>query len=388
MQIKKAIYLILALTFAFFATAGSTQAADFRAAAKNGGNVTVSQEEQITNLYTAGNVISVDANIEKGLHAVGNILNINGNVGQSIYSGAGTLLIKGDVGGSVHGGGGNIVIEGKITDDLILGGGNISISSKASVGGDLVAGGGVVDIQGPVTGNIYLSGGVLTINSEIGGNVKIDKVDEIRLGSNAVIKGNLEYYSTKEIVMDEGAVVLGETIINEKGAGKHDLDKGALAGFIFAIISVALLIKLIGMIIVALFFAYLFKKFTTAVVKESITSFWKSLGTGFAVLILVPIIMVILMITVVGIWLGLIVLTIYLSSIIIASALAGVTFGSWLILAITKKDNYSVNWKTILWGSVVLTIIGILPVIGWLIVLILILINLGSIYQVFFRMHK
>jgi len=77
-----------------------------------------------------------------------------------------------------------------------------------------------------------------------------------------------------------------------------------------------------------------------------------------------------------------------LSSIIIASALAGVTFGSWLILAITKKDNYSVNWKTILWGSVVLTIIGILPVIGWLIVLILILINLGSIYQVFFRMHK
>ncbi|MBU1558066.1 polymer-forming cytoskeletal protein, partial [Patescibacteria group bacterium] len=384
---KKYIYSIFISVFLISITFGSAQAADFRIADKEGGNINVGQEEEITSLYAAGNIVSIEADTEKGLHVAGNIVNINGAVGHSVYSGAGTLIVRGDIGGSIHGGAGNIVIESNVEGDVILGGGNISIADKASIGGDLVVGGGVVDIQGSVGGNIYLSGGVLTINGEVGGDVKIDQVDELKIGSNAVINGNLEYYSVEEIEIEEGAVILGETILNEAGINK-DIDKGALAGIIFAFISLTLLIKLVGVTLTSLIIFFIFKRFTKNVVTENLSSFWKNLGLGFALLILIPIASIMIIATIVGIWLGLIILMIYLVSLMLATVFASITFGSWLSSLITKEEKHSITWKTIIGGVIALMAVDFIPVIGGVIVFVFILSSFGAIYKVAFKLHR
>jgi len=389
--IKIASFLfILALVFSF--TAQNAQAADFRIAGKDNGNVNVEKSETIKNLYAAGNLVSIDAYVQKGLHAAGNVVTINGDVGGTVYSGAGTLMINGNVGGSVHGGGGSVVINSRITDDLFIGGGNIVVSKSASVGGDLFIGGGNVDIEGLVMGDAYMGGGTITINSEIRGDVKISSADKIKIGKDAKISGNLKYYSKNKIEIEEGAIISGETTIiakeGAKGGNSAKPDKGTVFAIIFGIISLAILVKMGGLIAVGLVLVYMFKNVTERVVRESLTSFWKSLGVGLLSLIVIPIATIILLITLVGIWLGIIVGIMYALSILLAVSFASITFGSWALGVIRKNKDYVVNWKVVVGGVIVMGIVGLIPVIGRLFFFIFMLISFGSIYRLAYISRK
>ncbi|AKM84408.1 TPA: hypothetical protein DCZ46_03595 [Candidatus Campbellbacteria bacterium] len=393
MKLQKILSLALALAFvfafAFLSVAGTISAADLRIGAKNNGSVNVGAEEQIKNLYIAGNIVTIDANIEKGIHSAGNVININGNVGQSVYSAGGTIMINGNVNGSVHTAGGSVVVGGDIVDDLFIAGGNLMISKEASVGGDLIVGGGTVDIQSPVAGNVYLGGGMITINSEIKGNVKVGQADELVLGSNAVINGNLEYYSKKPIQLMEGAVVKGQTIISESKFGREkEINKGVFVGAVFAFLSIALFVKMIGLMIVAFVLVYMFKKFTETVTKESFNNFWKSLGIGFVVLVLTPIAFILLMITLFGLWLGALVLMAYLISLTLSASIAGIIFGTWLARLVMKKKDYSVDWKIVVGGTILLSIIGLIPLFGWIAMFVLVLLGLGAFWRIIYSSYK
>ena len=129
----------------------------------------------------------------------------------------------------------------------------------------------------------------------------------------------------------------------------------------------------------------LFKNITENAVKESLNNFWKSLATGFILLLLIPIIIIVSFITVVGIWPGIIVGVFYVLSILLAISLAGITFGSWAISTIRKNKNYSVNWKIVIIGILGLTIIKLIPIIGGIVSCIFVLISLGAIYRL---IHK
>lgn len=366
--------------FSFLITGANAQAADFRVGTTNNGSVNIKQGEVVKNLYSAGNIISIDADVEKGVHAAGNVITINGDVGHSACVVGGTVITKGNIGGSVHSAGGNILIESNIEDDLILAGGNISISDQAIIGGDLIIGGGTIDLQGVVMGNVYLAGGVITINGEVGGNVKIQQVEELKLGSNALINGNFEYASRKIIEMEDGATILGEVIVNEI-KGVKDIDKGVIAGILFAIISIGLLIKVIGLIIFGSLFIYFFRKFTEDMVKNSLSNFWKNLGTGFAFVILTPFVVILLFSTIIGIWVATVLIILFALMTMISGSLAGLTFGSWLNKVFKDEKKYIVDYKILAIGVVSLTIVGLVPIIGWLVVLVFMLINLGALYQ-------
>ncbi len=387
MKIKKLVYLSSLLAFALLFATSNVYAASLRIADSNSGNVNIGQNEKIKNLYTAGNLVSIDANVQKGVHAVGNVVTINGNVGGTVYSGAGTLFINGTVGGSVHGGGGSIIINNSIANDLFMGGGHTVISKSASVGDDLFIGGGTIDIQGPVYGNAYIGGGVVTINSEIHGNVKIVSADKLKLGSNAKINGNLEYNSKNKIEIEEGALVLGETsIINKKSEAGSDKD--TMFSALFAIISIAILIKLLGLIIVGLLLIYVFKNITESTVKEGVNNLWKSFGTGLVLVFIIPIIMVLLFVTIIGIWPGIILGILYILSILLAISFAGITFGSWLVKIIGKNENYPINWKVVVGGVLALMLIKVIPIIGGVIGCIFVLTSLGAIYRFIYKLRK
>jgi len=381
MNLKKIAYFTLAVVLVMSFFVSTAIAAEFRTA-KKGGNIAVDQDETVKNLYTAGNIISINGDIEKSLHAVGNVISINGNVEGTICAGGSTIVIRGDVGDSIHAAGGSILIEGTIEEDVFLGGGNITISKTASINGDLIIGGGTVDIQGPVAGDLYLGAGQAIINSKIGGQVKA-KVDELKLGSQAEIVGDLNYTSPEEAEMTEGAVVLGNIDFKVSEFKKIGMAKNSKT--LFGILTLAFLIKLLISIAAGLVLIYLFKDITKQVVKESLTSFWSSLGRGFSALILTPIVCLILLITVVGIWIAGMIGAVYGLMMILASALASVVFGSWLIKVVKKQSKYSIGWPAVVWGVIVLKIIVLIPFIGWLVGLVFMLISLGSLYRLFFQ---
>ena len=381
MKITKIACLVLGLVLVSGFFAFNTSAAEFRFNEKMG-NVIVKADEVVKNLYTAGNMISINGDVEKSLYVGGNIITINGDVKGSINVGGNTIVIRGDVGDSVHAGGGNILIEGNIAEDLFIGAGNVTIAETASIGGDLIIGGGTVDIQGPVSGNILLGGGKVTINSKIGGNIKA-KVDELIIGSQAEIIGNLKYESPKEVDIEEGANILGVIDYNKKEI--KEIGSFKSLGFLFGILTLAFLIKILTMIVVGLVLIYFFRNITKQVIGKSLTNFWSNLGLGFAALILTPVICVILLITVVGIGLAGLIISAYTFMLTVSAFLASIAFGSWLIKIIKKQEEYKINWQAVVVGVISLKLIVLIPFVGWLVGFVFMLISLGVLYQIAFQ---
>lgn len=103
----------------------------------------------------------------------------------------------------------------------------------------------------------------------------------------------------------------------------------------------------------------------------------KGLGFGFLALILTPIILVLLMMTVIGIPLSFILLSLYIISIYISKIIVSTLIGFFF----QKKFNLS-NVQTFwlfLLGLITLSILGIIPIVGWIFGLVLASFGLGSI---------
>jgi len=378
---KKIIYFfivsVLMLSFGF----STVMAAEFIKPDKDSGNITISQGEKLKNLYVGGNIISIDTDVEKSLYVGGNIITINGNVENNLFAGGSTVIIRGEVGDSVHVGGGSIIIEGQIEEDLFIGGGNVTITKSASIGGDLIIGGGNVNIEASVVGDILIGGGNVTINSKVGGNVEA-RVDELILGEQAQIIGNIKYKSNEELKMREGAVVFGEIDFEKKFSDKSwGMDPKLLIG----LLTLGFLVRFLSLILVGLVLIYFFRNITKEVIKNSLTKFWPNLGRGFAALILTPVVCIILAITIIGLCLAGLIVPVYIFMVLLSLALASIAFGSWLIKVVKKQSDYKINWQAVVIGVIGLKLVCLIPFVGWLICLVFMLISLGSLYQIAFK---
>lgn len=381
MKLKKKLLLTLALAFVFCLSLSPVVAAEFRVAEDNG-NISVGPDETVKNLYTAANNVTIDGAIEKSLYAAGRLIIVNGNVENDLNVGGETIMIRGEVGGTVHAGGNNVIIESKINDDLFIGGGNITLTKSASVGGDLFIAGGTIDIHAPVAGNIRISGGEVTINSKVDGQVEID-AGTLRLGHQAELAQNLTYRSSKRAEIADGATILGTIDFDQTQIKKFG--KVLAVGTLFGILTFAFLLKLLIYIASGLILIYLFRNIVEPTVKESLTKFWPSLGIGFAALILTPIISIILLVTMIGVWLAGFLMAAYILLILLSLPLASISFGSWLMKMFNKKSSYAINWQTVVVGVIVISIVAIIPVVGWLVAFVFMLISFGALVRL---IHK
>jgi len=377
MKLKKFFFALTAFLI-FSALVSPAVAANFLTD-ENNGNITVTSGETYKNLYTAGNMVTIDGNIERSMYAAGNIITMNGNVENDANIAGGTLLIRGQVGGSAHLAGGNLVIDSAISDDLFIAGGNITLTSKASIGGDLLIAGGTVDIQSPVTGNLFIRGGEVTINSKVEGITNIE-VGNLSIGSQAEIMQDLVYRASQKANIADGATILGAIDYQQSQVNK--INRINALKNLFGILTFAFLMKILIYIVTGLILVLLFNKLVEPVVKDGLKNFWPSLGIGFAALILIPLICIILLITVIGSMMAGFLGILYALFLILALPLGSIVFGSWLIkLFNNKKTTYQVDWQAVVVGVILLSIISLIPIFGWLIAFIFMLIALGALYR-------
>lgn len=347
----------------------SSSGADLVSADEKKGNVIIDWGTK--NLYTAGSIVLINADVSKDVYAAGNVINLNSDVAGNFNASGGTITLDGNIGGSVHVAGGTILIKGNIADDLFITAKEVVIARSASIGGDLIVGAGTISIQGPIKGNIRLAGGEVSIDSSVGGDVYL-KSEGLELGSNALISGGLYYTSLKEV--ETSGKVLGEITYNRK---KNFEKQFFTIGFI---------IKMLGIMAAGLVFVYLLKKFSSEVVKKGLDNFWTNAGIGLGILILTPIISILLMVSIVGLWLAFLVLVTYLFLILIAVVLSSIIFGVWLMRVLGKNKKRHADWQSIVVGVITLSLIVFIPFFGPFIGFILLLISLGALAQWFYKL--
>jgi hypothetical protein len=324
-------------------------AADLR----QGTDVTVGRTETVNDdLYAGAGTISIEGTVNGNVIAGGGTITVSGNVARDLIVGGGTINVTGHVAGSIIAAGGNLTLNGVVDHDIVATGGTIDIGSGATIGRDLVVAGGMATVSAPITRRVQMSTGNLTIRNRVGGDVR-GRVDHLKL-DGAQIGGNLDYTSSNSVELVNGARVAGTTTrhapTDSRGAGNGFLDW---------------LRELIGIFALGVILIFLLPGISSRAIDTLRAQPWPSLGIGAAVLIIPPIaalIVFIVGIIIGGWWLGVLLLPIWILLLAVGYVVSGFLVGRLLFARLGWAGYHDA--LALLGGLFVLTVLGLLPVLG------------------------
>ncbi len=334
-------------------------------------------------LYATGGILSVQKGVNGDLIAAGGRVSIDGEVTQDLMAVGGDVSISGAVSDDVRVAGGSVKIDATIKGDLLGAGGDLSLTESSFVGGDVNIAGGNVIVNGVINGDMRIAGGSVYLNSDVKGDVTLLNFDKIKFGPKARIQGGLSYRSVQELDIPAG-VVNGVVVFNsiENSQIKENMP-AILAGFsIFSLLATLLF----GLVMI-----WLCRYYVIHTADMAYDATLKSLGVGFLVLILTPISVIILLITTIGIPLALVLLSLWLALLYVGKVMAAMLIG-FKIVRVSATSGFGRIFGSFALGALVFMLIGMVPVVGWVVNLIFVLIALGSItlyeFEVFVQLRK
>ena len=356
--------IVIAAVFAWLPLQAA--AADLR----QGNDVTVGLGETVNDdVYAGAGTISINGTVNGSVVAGGGTITVSGNVTRDLILGGGNITVNGHVGGSIIAAGGNITVNGAVAQDIVVTGGMIDVGSGATIGRDLVVAGGTATISAPVARRVQMAAGSLTLlKNKVGGDVR-GQVDHLKL-DGAQIAGNLDYTSNNAVELVNGASVAGATT-------RHTpVDRGGGPGNGF----IGWLRALIGILALGLILIFLLPGLSTRAIDTERAQPWASLGIGAAILVITPIVALVVFIAGIFLgfwWLGLLLIPLWILALAIGYVVSGFLLGR-LIFAQLGWGRYH-DALALLAGLFVLAVVGVIPVIGWLIGLAALILGAGAL---------
>jgi hypothetical protein len=350
-----------------------------------GGDTFILPEDETINddLYVGGGTVILNGDVNGDVIVGGGTVVINGSVSQDVTAGGGNLTIAGEVGDDLRVAGGNVSILSGVNGDVIAGGGNVLVSKDATIDGDLVVGAGTLVMDGVVKRHALLAGGSILINGTLDGMVEI-RAEDVRFGSDARVMNKARVFAPKEARIDEGAQLANGTEYTQVAYGKDrraaEMEGKKLLKPLLGFLTVLFVLELVGLMIAAGFLASYFKTYSTKLVDKVLDKPGRALFAGFATAVLTPIIAVLLGVTIIGSWLGILLGLGYAFLVAAAKIYAGVVFGAWLWRLGSKGKTRVVDWKSAVIGAFLLAFLGLIPILGWIILVIAFLVTLGGLY--------
>ncbi len=335
------------------------------------------------NVYTAGNTINVSQEQLGDVFAAGNLVSVTGNIKQDLFAVASNLNITSRISGDLRAAGGNVNITGEVDGELMLAGGQVEIAPSSVINGDFLAAGGKVNIDGTINGNGKIGADEISISGVLNKDVDV-KAKSLTIEKTAVINGNINYSGEKEAVINEGAKINGKISFT-----KIEVKQAKTAAGLSTIFSVFWLIKFLAMAVAALILFFLFRKNISKIAAETVDDFWKKLLRGFIILVVVPVAIILSFITVIGFPLGLFGIALYGLLLVIAAAFSGIVVAELFNRLFFRKERAKpLNWLMVVLGSLIMVLLGLIPVVGWVAKFVIFLVSLGAISNLLYKQNK
>lgn len=334
---------------------------------------TVLKRGQINeDLYVAGGRVDVFAEIDGDVIAAGGRVAVDSQVSGDVIAVGGSVTVHGNVYDDVRLAGGEVIINATVGDGAVAAGGDVLLAPKATVGGDAMLSGGRVELAGKVRGDVRIGGGRVVISGQIDGNVELVGRLVI-IDPGAVIRGNLTYRSPKTAEIDSTARIEGSiSHIAIPVPGTAEIAGGVASVGILLWLSIALS----GIVIYLLF-----PKIAYAAVQNAAEQPWKAMGLGLALFAAIPVLAIVLFATGLGWLLAFLLLNIY-ALLLLLGFLVGVLFLSNAVLKRIRRDREMskfVNGLAFALTLCAVMVVGLIPLLGWLLVFALLLLGTGSL---------
>lgn len=321
--------------------------------------------------YAAGGTVDIDAVVIGDVVAAGGDLYIGKQVQGDVMAAGGTIRITGEVYDDIRTAGGDVEVDALIGDGLVVAGGKIRITQGTSTGGDAWLAGGDVYMAGVVGRDLSIMAGNIRLSGTVRGDVVLEGA-EIQILEGTVIEGSLLYKSPDEATVHPDATITGDVTHQQsewKRPFKWEEQHRGGYGIFFSL----------TLITAAIVLYLLFPGFTLSAAGRISLEFWKSLGIGLIVLIVMPVIAFILMGIVLGVWVGLSLLALYFVVLIIGMLTSFFFLGD-RGARLLNRDVTSTG-RRLLSVSLAIILVGLLqliPVAGGLLIFILLLMGLGA----------
>lgn len=329
-----------------------------------------------TDLYTAAGNLKISENQKGDLTAAASEFENQKIIDQNLNVIAGKVYLKGQVNKNARVIGAEVAIDGRVLNDLIAIGNTINTSKETTIGNDLVIIGSEIHLNGKISGNLTVYGDNVYINSQIGKNVKIHNSGELKVSDDALIAGSLTHSSPNEAQFaNSSSVVSGgykytKTKSNTEGLNRFATANGALN----------ILEGLVGLFVFAILILYMFPKQLLQLSENSTAKVGVNLLAGFIAVIIIPIINLLLLFTGIAVMPALTISMLYIAYLMIAYPVSAIILGYIITKLINnKKKKPELNYLTCIYGSVGLTILYFIPIVGIIVAAVLYLLSAGSI---------
>ena len=368
---KKVIFVTLAaaLVLAPFAAQAATISGGESYTLRNG-------EKVVDNLYAGGGTVVMTGEVTKDALVAGGNVRLDGPVGGDVFAVGGTVDVGGKVAGDVRAGGGNVFISGTIGGELVVAGGTVQILPGAVIAGDVLVAGGELTVDGTIGGKLTVAGGKVNLAGTVSGEAVV-KGERVSIAESANLKGGLAYKAPAEAMIASGAKIFGGPKFERSDTATAAKDRRA--GFV-AFLTAWWLLKILMIILVGFVMLALFRGSMAKAVAHSLDHYGIEMFRGFAGLILIPVAAVLLAITVIGLPFTIIGFLSYGLLLILSSPYAAIVLGGAVARYGFKKTGEGlVGWQWVVSGAIVFALLGLLPVIGWLIGFLAFLTAFGSL---------
>ena len=155
--------------------------------------------------YAAGQSVTIDGTITGSLYCAGSTVTINGTVEGDVLCAAQKVTVNGTVGQDVRVAGQFIEVDGMVGGSLTAFGQDVRLGNEASVADDVNGAAQQVTLDGVVGRDVAVGTQLLALNGEVKGNADV-ATEQVQLGSDASVVGNLNYSAQRELSFDESGV--------------------------------------------------------------------------------------------------------------------------------------------------------------------------------------
>lgn len=325
------------------------------------------------NLLAASKNITVDGTVSGDVIAVAQSITINGRVDGDVLVAAQTIVVNGEVGGNIRVIGNSITINSQVARNLNALGSDVVIGKDSRIGWDAILVSSSAQVKGAITGTLSSYVQNIIISGKIGKNVDIKTYDnnqsqKIIITKETIINGDLNYSSVTRAEIESGANISGQTNYQAPVVHKKNTVSSWIWSRVFSILS---------LLLIGLIFLFITTKHTNNILRVLKTKPGKAFLVGAIIFLIIPPLVLVLAITIIGLPLAAILLSLWSAGIFLAKTMVAIFVGNLLIKDLLKKPQTPLFWSLI-FGTLIMSILFSLPIVGWIISLLTIWLGLGG----------
>ncbi|MEM7059933.1 MAG: hypothetical protein AAF557_20315 [Pseudomonadota bacterium] len=327
--------------------------------------------------FLAGQEVIFDQAGKEDLFAAGEIIRVLEDITGSAHLAGRKIKMTGRIGGHAYLAGMDVVLEGPVRGNATLAGYDVTV---AAVGGNLRVSGGNLLVQGPVGGYALISGETAHIDAQIAGDAIITS-RELTFADNTQINGKLILFEETPGTLEvPQGVATADRIerrdISEWKETARDLEfwnwKAVLGRFLAGIIVIGALATLVAAVI---------PKTMSELREDLLKRPFRNLLFGFLTQSIFIGAAVILLLTVIGILASPAAILAALIAGLVGYVVAVYAFGVGLLLAFGRSVPTTIATRSLAagLGAVVAGIIALIPLLGWLFIIVFVLAGVGAV---------